>query len=138
MKMTNTQLSSIYSSTKGGIFYVESLAELWIENSDIRYFNAPQGGRLVYQTSNTPMLLKVTGSYIRCEYYDYTQSTVDSQVNSENPASSSAFMILNSASDVTLSASSSTFYRCYTGNKGGVFYLESTATKSITLTANNF
>ena len=59
-------------------------------------------------------------------------------MNSGSPGSSTVFEIYNTAATITVDARSSDFRYCYTGNKGGIFYLETTGTKSVTLIGDTF
>lgn len=83
---------------------MDSLAEIFIDSCTIRYFDAPNGGRMIYQSSNIPLILKVYSSSITCSGSTYSASTVNSQVNSLSPASSTVFEMINGANSISLDA----------------------------------
>ena len=52
MKLTDSTFKYFNSLTKGGLLQIDSLAELIIDNCEFHYFDAPNGGRLLYYSDS--------------------------------------------------------------------------------------
>ena len=71
MSIVNTEFYEFYSSTIGGLLYIDSLSELYISGCTFEWLNAPTAGRLVYYDGSVNFALKVYSSNINCNAATY-------------------------------------------------------------------